>query len=333
MTLVRGTSLLGYLELVTELGADPRSLLQRAGISPRAITDPDAFIGLRNTVIAIESAAHATDALDFGRQLARRQGLDILGPLGAAARTAPTVGAAITAITDHLAAYSPGMAICLNPDIGQGRAFIDYRLLLDDPPDHRQTIELALGVSLNTWRLLAGPGFSPLRVHLPHRAMSPHSDYTRYFGARLRENEPAAAFTVRHSDLELPITADSTVHHTLMTYLQSITPPPTEGLVCQVRSVIGHLVSTGTLDITVVARQLAMQPRTMQRRLAAAGTTFDRLVDEVRREAARRYLRDTDMPMAQLARILGYSEQSVLTRSCRRWFGVSPLALRRTLQK
>ncbi|XTP35418.1 AraC family transcriptional regulator [Mycobacterium sp. TJFP1] len=332
MALVRAASLLGYSELVAELGADPGALLRQAGIPSGAVADPDAFIGFRNTVIAVEMAARATGATDFGRQLARRQGLDILGPVGAAARTAPTVRAALTAIVDHMAVYSPAMAISLHPDIGRERAKVDYRILVDNLPDHRQAVELALGVSLNTWRLLAGPGFSPLTVHLPHRAMGPRGDYTRYFGARLREDEPCAAFTIRRSELDRPITADGTVHRTLMAYLQSITPPPTEGVVPQVRSMASQLMGTGALDIAVVARQLAMHPRTLQRRLAAAGTTFDRLVDEVRRESTRRYLRDTDMPMGQLAGVLGYSEQSVLTRSCRRWFGASPVALRRSLR-
>ena len=76
-----------------------------------------------------------------------------------------------------------------------------------------------------------------------------------------------------------------------------------------------------------------MHPRTLQRRPAGQGTTFDRLLDEVRRESARRYLGDTDMPMGQLAGALGYAERSVLTRSCRRWFGTNPLAMRHSLRK
>ena len=36
--------------------------------------------------------------------------------------------------------------------------------------------------------------------------------------------------------------------------------------------------------------------------------------------------------MAHLARELGYSEQTVLTRSCHRWFGQGPAAYRRTMR-
>ena len=46
-------------------------------------------------------------------------------------------------------------------------------------------------------------------------------------------------------------------------------------------------------------------------------------------EEAERYLRDTDMPLGQLSGALGFSEQSALSRACRRWFSASPSELRR----
>ena len=69
------------------------------------------------------------------------------------------------------------------------------------------------------------------------------------------------------------------------------------------------------------------------------GTDLDRAaagplggLDDVRRELAERYLRDTRITLSHLARELGYAEQSVLTRSCRRWFGRGPAAYRKELQ-
>jgi hypothetical protein len=87
MSTVRGTALQGYRELVAELGVDPDALLRAAGISPEAVGDPDAFIALRAGVEAVEAAAAVTGSLDFGRRLAERQGIEILGPVGVAART------------------------------------------------------------------------------------------------------------------------------------------------------------------------------------------------------------------------------------------------------
>ena len=96
-----------------------------------------------------------------------------------------------------------------------------------------------------------------------------------------------------------------------------------------VAALIRRMLPTGGLDLDLVADHLAHHRRTRQRQLAAQGTTFGALVDQVRREEAERYLRDTDMPLAQLAGILGLSEHSALTRACRRWFGVPPSQLRR----
>lgn len=82
----------------------------------------------------------------------------------------------------------------------------------------------------------------------------------------------------------------------------------------------------------LVAAQFALHPKTLQRRLAGEGTTFAELVDATRRAQAERLLRDTDLSMSQVAREIGYAEQSVLTRSSRRWFGTNPTAARTALR-
>jgi len=66
---------------------------------------------------------------------------------------------------------------------------------------------------------------------------------------------------------------------------------------------------------------------------AAEKTTFGELIDDVRRETAEHYLRDTDISLSHLTRELGYAEQSVLSRSCRRWFSRSPTSHRNALRR
>ncbi|MFG2551150.1 helix-turn-helix transcriptional regulator [Streptomyces sp. NPDC048581] len=78
-----------------------------------------------------------------------------------------------------------------------------------------------------------------------------------------------------------------------------------------------------------VARFLALHPRTLQRRLAEEGAGFDQLRDEALRELAHQYLTESSLSMSHVALALGFSEQSALTRACRRWFGKTPTAIRR----
>ncbi|HET9874478.1 MAG TPA: AraC family transcriptional regulator ligand-binding domain-containing protein, partial [Mycobacterium sp.] len=110
MSVVRGTSLSGYSRLVAELGGDPAELLRAAGIRPEAVDAHDVFVPYRSLILAIETAATATSTPDFGRRLATQQGIEILGPLGVAARTAATVGEALSIVAKFLAAYSPAIS-------------------------------------------------------------------------------------------------------------------------------------------------------------------------------------------------------------------------------
>jgi AraC-like DNA-binding protein len=99
----------------------------------------------------------------------------------------------------------------------------------------------------------------------------------------------------------------------------------------QVREAIEALLDTGTCGHRQVASTLYMHPRTMQRRLKDEGTTFEDIRDQVRRDLAERYLAEPELSLSQVTALLGYSEQSALGRSCRRWFHATPRDFRNRL--
>ncbi len=329
MSLIRATSLLGYPELVRELGRDPAPLLAKAHISMRALSSQDAFVSYRSVIVALEAAAAATGAADFGRRLALRQGLEILGPVGVAARTAATVGAALQAVDQYMSVYSPALSATVDPQPTERFARFRWRLVADRPPPHRQAAELGLGVSLRVFGLLAGADFTPAAVYLRHDPLTRAADYQRYFGCRVRFGADEDGFLFPRSVLARPLASDSAVHDVVSDYLNSIVVPMDDQGVEPVRLLIHRMLATGGLSIDLIAGHLALHPRTLQRQLAEQGTSYAGLVDDVRRSETERYLHETDLPLAQVARILGYSEQSVLSRSCQRWFGTSASALRR----
>lgn len=333
MSLIRGTSLQGFTELATELGADPAPLLAHAHLRPDSVGDHDSFLSYRSVVAVLEAAARATGAPDFGRLLGARQGLEILGPLGVAARTAPTVGAALSAIEQYMAIYSPALAVGVRVEPGDPLATFEWRILDNRPPAHRQAAELALGVSCRVFRLLAGDDFLPTSVQLRHQALTEPSSYVRYFGCPVEFSTPDYGFRFSATVLARSLETDSSVHAVVHDYLSTIVAPTESTTVDAVVRLIRRMLPTGGPDLDLVADQLAQHRRTLQRGLAARGTTFAELVDKVRREEAERYLRDTDMPLAQLAGVLGLSEQSALTRASRRWFGVPPSQVRRDARR
>jgi AraC-like DNA-binding protein len=80
--------------------------------------------------------------------------------------------------------------------------------------------------------------------------------------------------------------------------------------------------------IDVTARRLATTPRTLQRRLSRAGTSFEALCDDVRKQAAHYYLADTTLSIAEVTYLLGYSEPTAFHRAFKRWYGTTPHAFR-----
>jgi AraC-like DNA-binding protein len=97
----------------------------------------------------------------------------------------------------------------------------------------------------------------------------------------------------------------------------------------QVRKVLVSRLSGGDMHLGKVAHLLATTPRTLQRRLAREGTSYDDLRDSVRRAAADELLDDTALSVGEIAYLLGYSEPAAFHRACKRWFSASPQALRR----
>lgn len=330
MQLIQGSCLLGFTGLVAAHGGDAAALLELAGIDPADAGQRDRYISLRNGIAAVESAAVVLGVDDFGRQLALRQSIDILGPVGVAARTSATVTEAFTILDTYMSAYSPGITARVTSHTDKALRPFEFDFLLNPTPPQAQAIELALGVTLRVLHLFLGTTYRPVSVHLPHPALGTKSDYRRYFGCPPHYNEPFAGFTLRATDLQRPLNHDPLAHQLALHYLSSTRTEHVIGFADTVRRIIRQLLPTGELTAELVARQFGIHSKTLQRRLAAEGTTFVAAVDQARRELAQRLLLDTDLPLVQLCRQLGYAEQSVLTRASKRWFGMTPTDFRNT---
>lgn len=331
MSVVRATALSNFCDVVRQVGGDPDAILSGAGIDPEDAGRVDVFLPLQRVVLAVDEAAARTATADFGRRLGLAQGIDILGPVGVAARTAANVSDALGIVERFLAAYSPALSFRVVDLDTPARCFVEYQVLDTSLPATRQHAELALGVILQILRFLLGGPYRPQSVHLPHDPLSPAADYRNYFGCRAVFAERAAGFTVLRTDLRRPLNPDKVAHDAVVRYLETIVGDeiPT---VTSVQTLVRQLLPSGRVSLEFVAKELGLHPKTLQRRLAANDSTFAALVDDIRKDTAERFLRDTSITMTHLAHELGYAEQSVLTRSCHRWFGCGPAGQRRRLR-
>jgi AraC-like DNA-binding protein len=102
-------------------------------------------------------------------------------------------------------------------------------------------------------------------------------------------------------------------------------------VVARCRALLLERLAGGEVTATEAARRLAMSRRTLHRKLADEGTTWQQLVDETRRDIAMRMIEDPRRPIGEITFELGFSQQSAFARAFRRWAGTSPTQYRASL--
>ena len=96
-----------------------------------------------------------------------------------------------------------------------------------------------------------------------------------------------------------------------------------EGLLSRVRRLL--LARPGDFpDLDSAARALHTSGRSLRRHLSAAGTSYQQILDEVRKRLALQYLETTHLPLFEIASLLGFSDPSNFRRAFRKWTGRAP---------
>jgi AraC-like DNA-binding protein len=331
-SLIRATNLWGYGDLMGELGADPLPFLKRFEITPGVEHQEDAFVSLAAFVRLLEASSAELGCPDFGLRLSRWQGLDILGPIAVIARNASTLLGGLEAIGRYLYVHSPALTLTVSPPTGGSSVTFGYEVAEPAVPYPLQGYELSMANAIRMIRLLGGPQARARAVSFKHAQLSSDSAYNDALGCPVRFSQTWCGFEVPRPLADRPIeNADPETRRIATKYLESYQIPGAAGLSEQVTELARRLLPVGQCSAEAIAEQLAMHPRTLQRRLAAEGVRCQDLIEAERRAQAARYLAEPGLHLSQIAVLLGYSEQSALNRSCRRWFGKTPRQYRADL--
>jgi AraC-like DNA-binding protein len=179
---------------------------------------------------------------------------------------------------------------------------------------------------LSFCRWVTNRDLRPLALELrfpPPPNLQPYQDA---FKCPLRFNSSANALLFARADVISPL---PTAHPVLAEVHERLAGEHLRRLdLAQVsrraRAAIIRCLPDGEPRRTEIANALEMSERTLQRRLEAEGTSFQRLLDDTRRELAQQNLSQTDVSLADVTYLLGFGDQSTLSRACKRWFGASP---------
>ena len=173
--------------------------------------------------------------------------------------------------------------------------------------------------------------FRPLAVHFRHPAPGTASRHEAHFGCPVRFGSDRDALLVSTETLQAPNRlGDASISRFFQTHLDNEVAQ-LEGdalLDRQVLDLVSRDLSGGVPQIADVAQQLCLSARTLQRRLADGGHSFQSLVDEARHRLATRLLGATAYSLSEVAFMTGFADQSAFTRAFKRWEGQTPRSYR-----
>lgn len=316
------------LAVATTMGAPGYEIALHVGISAAELADRDSRLPLDKVFDMFDEIERRTGDHAFGLHAAEVGSAAPNNVLALAVHHSPTLGEAFRrwARYNRLINDAAKIEIVTNGELAHLRYRVDH---VDGP--HRLGAQAALAYMCLMGRQSLGRRFRAQHAGFRHPAPDAATlgEYARVFEAPVTFGGPVDELVVPRAVLAEPLPkADPALCAHLDRHLDVLlerTKPA--DLRAQVWRIIGEHLTGGLPDIEWLAERLHMSPRSLQRRLRDAGTSFQELLDTLRRDLALRYL-EQGLALAEVAFLVGFTEPSNFHRAFKRWTGTTPAEAR-----
>ncbi|MFC3078347.1 AraC family transcriptional regulator ligand-binding domain-containing protein [Phenylobacterium terrae] len=322
-----------FLDFAVSRGADRRSLVERSGLAGVDLSDQDGRVPLARYVALIEAGIDLTRepalALHFGEAV-RPEDVTIVALITMASET-------VADVFEQMGRYGRLMI-----DGGAGSSLPLGRL--SEEPDgiwlvstnpafvgHPYLEQILLAQNFCGARRVMGRAADGMLIHCLQEAPSYAAEFERILGA------PIVFGAGRHA-VRLPEAVLSQKVPTANRYVFGLLSERAEALLAsleeartaraEVERALARVLHTGQVGLDSVARQLGMSPKTLYRRLKAEGTSYARVLDDLRHRLAVAFLAEQKVSVSEAAYLTGFSEPAAFSRAFRRWTGARPGAAR-----
>ena len=325
---MRVAPLLKLPGLLREFGVHPGTLLRKCGLTESAVSDPDRTMSLEAVGHLLGTCARETGCSHFGLLLGQRSDASAFGALGFFIRNAPDVGTALKDLVMHLDLHDRGATSFLN--VSEQTTVLGYELCQPDIEGSEHINDGALAVAWNMMRTLCGPEWLPIQVQFRRAPPAESVAWQHFFRAPLLFNAEHSALVFRTSFLSQKVhLADPLLRHYFMQRILEMRRYSEQSLQERVHQALLLLIGSQRCTLDQLANHFSMHPRTLNRRLKGAGTSFRELHHRARHETARSLLRNSGNNIETIATLLGYSSASAFNRAFADWEGTPPATWRR----
>ena len=305
-------------------------LLQRVGLSEREFDTRQGRISASAQSKLLEYAAEALNDSAFGLHLAQQTNPREVGLLFYVAAAAKNVSEAVTLYERYCRIVNEAVRVKVLE--GESGVVVEFVFVGVSRHRVRQNAEFGLAAMIKALREIAGRNIHPTLVSFAHAGNSNGRELERFFGCPIEFDASIDQLAFSNETLALPLVTED--RHLLDT-LQPICDEAakerntTKGtLRASVENEVQRLLHHGKAQRETVAKKLAISTRTLARRLADENTTYEEVVDQLRRSLALQYVKEPSLSLSQIAWLLGYEGSSSFNHAFLRWTGRSPSATR-----
>jgi AraC-like DNA-binding protein len=306
-----------------ELGVPPAGVLRHAGL-PAGLFDQERILVSTEELFALyRGIAEASNDPAIGLKLGTEPRIERYDPIAISAVSARSLRDALERLARYKQLTCPEE---LHVTERGDECRVRFRWLLAQETEPPVLVDLCFAWVVGIARRGTGDLVHPRRLELRGSARN-RQMYAAYFGcpARFEGREDTIVFA--KADLDRPfVTHNAELLATLAPQLETELSQALASRVIgeQVKGILKRQLAGRRPGIEDVARELCLSSRTLQRRLAEDGASFQQLVQEARRELARHYLLHSSLELNETAYLLGYEDAHSFFRAFHDWEGSSP---------
>ncbi len=291
------------------------------------------FLPIDDYLMMLAWGADRLGAPHLGLDIAQEMQAHDLGIYGYLIKNSPTVAALCDATEHYQPIFMRGMGFTFFTTVEEFEA--QWHICRPYSEGVRQDVELSLAGFLRMLRLKLGDSLNPLRVNFKHRGQAPLQYYRQIFKSDVYFEQEQDSLVFNAGLLCCPL-GDSDPRLLAILKEQADTLlqqwQAKRSLVDQARFLIASSLENESAQpgggMETLANRLHTSSRTLNRRLAKEGTSYQSLREEVIEQTAKQVLAGTDASIAIIAAKLGYSESSAFVRAFKRLTGMTPVAYR-----
>jgi AraC-like DNA-binding protein len=312
-----------------EAGKDVAAVLAKAGLKVEMLDDPTLRLEVNAQIKVLNLAAAELDDQLLGFHLARSFELGRIGLLYYVMASSEQLADALRNAGRYSRIVNEGVRLHFTLD-KTATISLDY-VDVDRSADRHQA-EFWLVTLIRICRQVTETRLAPLRLKVRHRSVGPTEELKSFFGHDMEFEQDADAIIFPAQTASLPVVGrDVYLNELLRQYADEALarqPDRQASFRSAVEKVIPQLLPHGRARTAEVAGLLGMSLRTLSRKLHDEGASYAEILDELRAALAKRYLRESELPVSEIAWLLGYMEISSLTHAFRRWTGMTPRQFR-----